>query len=384
MPNGQEVRLLCALLAEPPNESLVKSLLGSDLDWHLFEEHAEFHRILPALQRSIQSLSAALLPESVQLWLTSRCNDLAKQNILLTAELLSLQKELEAQRIRFAAFKGPVLAVAGYQDLFARQFADLDLLVDEANATNIALLLSKRGYKPVPDSFDDTEAFITSKLFKQLSVHEFTFRHRQWSAEIDVHWFLYRKHELAISTAALLENTKPVSIQGRLVPSLAPPYQIISVAWNATAAVYGMLNSLMDFVHLRKSFHKSDWDEAFAIADELDCRRALTVPMAMTSYLFGVRWDYAIDEKSERMARECCERLFLCKQPQTLRRLIFRMKLRETLSGRLRYALGDLLTPTATEWGRLQLPLPLFFLYRALRPWWLATDFCARSIRKLT
>jgi len=68
--------------------------------------------------------------------------EIAKTNMLMTSELIMLMKLFEENNIEAIAFKGPTLSQMAYGNLTLRQYADLDILIDEKDLQKSINLLS--------------------------------------------------------------------------------------------------------------------------------------------------------------------------------------------------------------------------------------------------
>ena len=66
--------------------------------------------------------------------------------LLFTAELLRLLDLFDRHAIRVLPFKGPVLADMLYGDIAAREYCDLDLLIDKADVPAAIGILLVEGY----------------------------------------------------------------------------------------------------------------------------------------------------------------------------------------------------------------------------------------------
>src|SRR2546426_10956064 len=76
---------------------------------------------------------------------------IARRNLCLTGDLLSLLELFEARGIPAVPFKGPVLAVQAYGDVALREFRDLDILVTHRDITRARELLLARGFSAESD-----------------------------------------------------------------------------------------------------------------------------------------------------------------------------------------------------------------------------------------
>jgi hypothetical protein len=67
--------------------------------------------------------------------------EIAKTNMLMTAELIAVMKLLKDNEIEAIAFKGPTLSQMAYGDITLRQFSDLDILIDQKDIYKASKIL---------------------------------------------------------------------------------------------------------------------------------------------------------------------------------------------------------------------------------------------------
>ena len=79
--------------------------------------------------------------------LKSAYSQIARRNMLMSAELIRIMKLLEENDIDALAFKGPALAQMAYGDITLRQYSDLDVLTKKEDIYQIDALLKAQGYE---------------------------------------------------------------------------------------------------------------------------------------------------------------------------------------------------------------------------------------------
>src|SRR5262249_37383288 len=128
-PEGDVVLLTARRSLTPENRDRLRFLLGQPLDWGQLISFAARHRVLPLLCRHILPAWRNEIPEDAQRVLQEHVRWNAHRNLLRTAELIEILRDLEEQGIQASPYKGPVLADLLYGDVSLRHFDDLDVFV---------------------------------------------------------------------------------------------------------------------------------------------------------------------------------------------------------------------------------------------------------------
>src|SRR5262245_24893314 len=142
-----EFQLLLNCARSRPDLGSVRRLVKKKLDWEILLKLAAQHCVRPILFKSLKTACWHSVPQEIQRQLTffNRVN--VQKNLLFTRELLRLIDLFNENSIRIAAFKGPVLTYAMYDDLSLREFSDLDIIVQETDLSKAEDILIARGYQ---------------------------------------------------------------------------------------------------------------------------------------------------------------------------------------------------------------------------------------------
>lgn len=141
----QGLLLLCCSRPSPEREARLQRQLAAAPDWEEVLRLAPSHRVLGWLAAT---LKAHAVPAAVRERLAGLWEDETAAALRLCAELQALLRRFEAAGLEVLALKGPALAFQVYGDLSRRSFADLDLLVHEADLDSAQRILEERGYRP--------------------------------------------------------------------------------------------------------------------------------------------------------------------------------------------------------------------------------------------
>jgi hypothetical protein len=156
--------------------------------------------------------------------------------------------------------------------------------------------------------------------------------------------------------------------------------------------LWDQLNWICDIAELIRAHQDLDWDGLLARARALHGERILALGLFLADDLLGAPLPGAIrrrlraDEAVVRLGRRVRQQLWrgtvhAHDDPQ-LR--LAHLQLLDRLSDRLTYCLRIATTPNQAEWGLLQLPAPLAFIYTLLRPPRLLVKHGKRLVRERT
>ena len=122
--------------------------LAGVVDWPLLYTAAHGSGMLSLLSLRLSGPDGSDVPEETRTALRAWLQSNLVRSVRASAEIVRVCTRLEAQGIRTLPFKGPVLAQLLYGDLAAREFADLDILVDPERYWDAYDLLVADGYAP--------------------------------------------------------------------------------------------------------------------------------------------------------------------------------------------------------------------------------------------
>ena len=116
------------------------------MDWDALVEAAQFHGLAAVLFHAVSEASPDLLPPDVASRLRNICRDSARQNLVLTSQLLALLDAFAAHGIAVVPLKGPAMAESLYPGPELRPSSDLDLLVRKRDIEGAVSVLAQEGY----------------------------------------------------------------------------------------------------------------------------------------------------------------------------------------------------------------------------------------------
>ncbi|MFJ7509868.1 nucleotidyltransferase family protein [Peribacillus simplex] len=180
----KELNILLEIMSEN-NDSLssLNNVFFSNIDWELFLQLAEHHRVIPLIYSKLKKINHKGIPSYVTQTLHKEYKKNTFHMLNFSGEMELVSKLFTENQIRLLFLKGPVIAFDLYGDISLRTSKDLDILIQKKDLTKAEMLLLNFGYvrEEVSDNFDE---------WKWMN-HHVTFFHPQKKVEIEIHWRLH-------------------------------------------------------------------------------------------------------------------------------------------------------------------------------------------------
>jgi len=215
-----EVRLLLGCARTHVDSAIaeqIKSLLQHELDWPYVMRLALRHKLGALLYWNLNAICPNAVPADVLSQMRRQFYANFKHSQRLTDELLGLLDLFHAHGIEALAWKGPALAAAIYHNPALRLSSDLDILVHKRELLQAIVLLRSRGYR---------QTFKLGHAWEAISLpfrHAYGFVDVTGTLNVDLHWRISQSYfACRLDTEQLWTQLAPVSINGAVIPSLAP------------------------------------------------------------------------------------------------------------------------------------------------------------------
>lgn len=364
-----EWRLLClaahSVLTESAQERL-EAMLEAPLDWDGLHRLARRHGLVPLLYRALTAHRHTRLPDRRLADLGREAAAHGKRNLLTARELTRLLALLEGKGIPALAFKGPALAAQAYDNLGARQYGDLDILVAPQDAETASEILLHDGY------FSDGSIFETERPFGR----------RDGWVVVDLHWSLTTPlFAPLLDEVGIWQRAVSISLVGRRVRTLSAEDHLWAVALHGCKDGWRRLKSVCDVAGLLVRHPHLDWTGLAARAAQRGGRRVLTVAFALARQIIGAALPESVralliqDPEATQLASNIAERM-LRPLPhrvvaQARQKIGLHLACLDGSYARLGYALRRLVhlsKPTRADRAALPVPGGLNFLHFFTRP----------------
>ncbi|MGD8709307.1 MAG: nucleotidyltransferase family protein [Ectothiorhodospiraceae bacterium] len=382
-PEGLLLSCLRTAIASDRNDA-AGTWVSESFPWAELLQMGRRHRVLPLLYRGLSRSGCDGVPATVTRELRNICVANTARNRELGAALGRVVRHLEGQGISVLAFKGLPVSLLAYGDENIRQYADLDLLVDESDYSAARHALEALGLERSADwawecSYVDRAGRVAVDLHRAINPPGFP---------VALGFDVLRSRALTlVSGTAGRVNT--LSVTDTLIVLCL---QVVKDG-RAHRCVLSKICDIAALVHNRPTL---DWEAVLKRSRRLGCRRVVGVGLLLAGELLGtpipdvLRRDAVGSAPVRGLADAIKADLFpglWCTPSPLLDERRFYFAARERWRDRIRpYARrwsGAVFRPNHLDRAFVPLPGQLSSLYVAVRPLRLLCDRGRRAWRLL-
>ena len=348
----------------------LRGLLQKGVDWDVLVGAAFKNGLLPLLYLNLKSCASDLVPAPVAAHLRELFLSNARRNLLLADELVNLLGLFQANAVDALPFKGPALAELVYGDPTLRQFADLDILIREADFWKAKGLLEAHGYRQEPPLTNAQTANILRHQYNVSFV-------RDGGRIVELHWrFTSPDFSLPVDMERLWTRLDARPLQGVIIQALRAEDLLLVLCVHGSKHLWERIVWLCDVAELINGREDMDWQYTLRQAHEFGNERILflslllahdilraTIPEEVHKLAYG---DAAARSLAEQIRRRCHAG---GGTPGIYESLRFLLESRANFRDKLRYC-RSAVTPTERDLSLLPLPAflsPLYYLFRPVR-----------------
>jgi len=358
--------------------------LAPRTDWTVLTKLARRHRVTPLVSRALAQSQCRADSVTIRDF-EQRHAVIAAQNIRLSHELVKVLSLLDENGIPAVPWKGPTLGALAYGDTSLRQFDDLDILVDHSTLLRTDRVLRAAGYRRRFPDDDRAEAFW---LWAR---RDFVYDVPGAECGLQIGSRVVR-HPVSFGPTfkQLCGGLTEVRLEGYHAQTLKPDLLLICLCAHGTKHFWPRLQWVCDIAALAQAYgpDRIIADEAFCVAHR--ARRVVLLGQTLAEAVTHVPiHGWAAGDHRERrtvatLVESCWPRLLArnALPPPPLKSVRFLCQAHDRLSDAARYAVALPFHPGVREWTSLQLPPPLRFLYRILRPLRLAANLLLSMKRR--
>jgi hypothetical protein len=312
-----------------------------------------------------------LVPAESRIRLQSCFLEIQKSNLRLTAELIRILKELEANSIPVICLRGPVLAELLYHHPALRLYSDLDLLIHQEDLGRARHLLGKMGYQR---DYLGTPRQEEIYLKWQCEDHH---THDDSGVPVELHWnVLPRHYRFHFHLDRAWQEIQKVSVQGYSCPTLRPEEYLLILCTHAHKHGWNRLNQIADLAQLIRDNPDLPWESIYREAGQSDGLRPLQSGVSLALELFELNLSEPARGLIRKDARFRHAVKSLIAEPVgadagvTWKTLSPRSRIHfcDRWSNRVLGFLQYILIPTTPDWKMIRLSDRWHFLYYFLRP----------------
>ncbi|HVO58621.1 MAG TPA: nucleotidyltransferase family protein [Dongiaceae bacterium] len=326
--------------------SLAQGLKDHESLLRAAEEHGVAANLLQALEGNERAL-----PTSLLLALRERRRLQVLFSLSLTAELFRVLPLLTAASVRALVIKGPALSLRAYDDPSARPYADVDLLVRDAEIARASQVLSEAGYQArVPD-----EAIRAGKI-----PGEYLFRRPGSNLLFDLHTpGTFRYFPKPMPVEAYFARAVSLQLDGHALPCLAMEDEFVLIAIHGAKHFWERLMLVADIAALLRNCRELDWARVRSSAEAVGAQRMVRLALLLAQRF--LKAPIPQEMKDEVESDSACARLARQTEswlpygghaaPPPLRRALYRLLMPGGFGGA--HYLGRLsLATTEEDWAK--------------------------------
>lgn len=292
-----------------PDLLKIESYAARIEDWNAFHESAYAHGVYPLVQNVLKTVPG--VPENIQVLLKKTYRDIALRNMTMTAELFVIVEKLKQHDIEAIAFKGPVLSQMLYGAVTQRQYADLDILIDENVLSESVKLLSECGYH-----YEHSADFFKNRFLLR-NVKDIVVSNPKKSVHLEIHWKLFMGRLFQnVNHTQLLDRPEEVEIQGRAIATLHADVLAVYLLSHGSKHLWERIEWIADIDRLCRIKPDISWERVEAMAHRMEIAPFVFLGMEVCSQIFGTPFPSDImqrvrnDQKIVRAAETLCHRIY--------------------------------------------------------------------------
>ncbi|MHB1861845.1 MAG: nucleotidyltransferase family protein [Gemmatimonadaceae bacterium] len=304
-------------------------------------------------------------------------------SLAMTAELFRILETFDARKIAVLPFKGPVLAWRAYQDLGARPFTDLDLVVHPREVGAAGAALVALGYAPEYELSGARDAW-----FRRVD-GDYPFVHPVTGHLVELHARVAsRRFGGAPATDVLWVRRETLTIAGRPVAVLGADDAFLVQALHGGKHRWERLEWVAAVAELLR---QRGGDVTSVIAGAGAAERAVLLACAVAADWLGAP---LVEEVEARRRRDPVVAVLAAAAwrhvlggatdggpGETSAKLRFNWRLQCGIMARARFAYRWAMWPSPEDWEAVRLPDRFFFAYRVVRPIRLLIRYGGRWLR---
>jgi hypothetical protein len=343
------LRAACSLPLDPCTIAvLLERVRESEALFSLAEEHGVVAHLAAALNSAGNPGVSPFLADALR----DRHRSLSLFTLSLTAELFRLLGLFREAGIETAVVKGPVLALRAYGDPAARQYVDLDMLVQHRDIKRAAELVMQAGY----DSRVPIDALHAEKI-----PGEYLFRRPGTKIIFELHTertFRYFPRPLPI--AEFFARATSLKLDGHRVPALSVEDEFVLISIHGAKHFWERLMWVSDIAAMVHNHAEIDWMRVKECAEQVGAVRMVRVALLLAERLLRVpvpepiKKEVAGDPQVLRLAKQIEAWLPYAgyAAPAVLQRAYFRFLMRGDVFAGAGYLARLSLTTTEEDWAK--------------------------------
>jgi hypothetical protein len=349
----------------------------SDAAWSRCLTEVKFHNVAALFGLGLRTHTS--VPQFARDQLHQDSRRTAESSLVLARGLVEIMQLFERRDILAVPFKGPSLAQFAFGNIGLRRSLDLDFMIQRGDVLRAKRTLEAAGFRGGPTSDSMMAAWIRYGRSVTLVRDDGLVVDLQWSSDLGEQ----------LDMSRLFERLSNLELGGISIPTFTTADLLLLLSIHGAKHLWRRLYWIADLSGLlHVAGDEVDWGMLLHETGRSGTRRRLLVALALARNLSPLelpsRAVHAIesDARSQAVAQRLWGLLF-ARHSQVTPLSRWHLAMRDRPLDRATF-LGRLaLTPTDEDWGWLQLPGRLWWIYPFLRPIRLGLRYGRLSIDKL-
>ena len=259
------------------------------LDWDYILPVARKNAVFPLVGRNLLQNFSHSIPVHIKEILTENLQAHLQRNMFLTGKLLEIVGSFDANNISILPFKGPLLAAQAYGDLSARQYVDLDILVQPKQLESAIRLLQDEGYTPI-----SSISWLNKSNWHLSDKKDIYFRSADGLVNVELHWKLSGSHfALPFEMNGLWARLENFCLANVNLKTLPFDDLLIYLCLHGSRHGWEQFGWICDVNELILSRDEIDWEQLIEKARHLGCENVLGLGLYLAHEFFRREFSFS-------------------------------------------------------------------------------------------
>jgi hypothetical protein len=251
----------------------MRELSRMSLHWELLIEFSLQHKVYPLIYWNLNTYVKDAVPANILAKFQYRFGMNAMLNQRMKNEYLRITRKFQAAGIDDFLVRGPILALQLYDDLFLRDFKDIDILVPAKDYQAASDILNSFGYYR-KETIDDNS-------------FNYTFTHLEQNIEVELHWALDSPFvPVHLGPNYYWDHALPYKLDDVVVKTFQPDDLLLLLCFHGVKHRWHRLKWLCDIDQFLLRYQDLDWNALLRKANELHIRRVLLQSLYLSNVIF--------------------------------------------------------------------------------------------------
>lgn len=291
-PDLPEERLLLLLLRvalDSAAQESARALIRSGIDWDRLLDLAAGHRVSALMYMRIQACFADVTPAETLAALGRVYQAQRWDNLNMTSQMTKLVGAMEGAGIVALPLKGPAVALSLYDDLYLREYKDVDLLVRASELERAKAVMAGQGYL-LADWLNEAPQKTLNEFHEPQHVTYIRVQSaHDTGVQVELHWGIATSFgAFKADEARLWSRVRREPVGGFRLPMLPPDDLLIILLMHGAKHMWGSLHWLYDLAAFVQRHPDFDWGALLAETERRGIKRLTLVSLVTAEKALGL------------------------------------------------------------------------------------------------